>query len=286
MKLYWYAGGLHFECVQCSRCCSGPAAGYIWVSRPEIQIIADFLKMDAGELRRKFFKRVGFRTSIIEQPVTRDCAFLQVVGGEKRCVIYPVRPKQCRDWPFWSDNIRNADTWNKAAQRCRGINRGRFYSFDEIENIQKSKKWQQDAEQKNGLPKRVAEVYDWLDLQIRRNSDLSGKCETCGRCCDFAKFDHRLFVTTPELLYLAANLGDKNVKPMAGDRCPYNTDGKCTIYEYRFAGCRTFCCKGDADFQSDISESAVKKFKSICEDFQVPYRYSDLPSALNGFVGD
>jgi hypothetical protein len=28
----------------------------------------------------------------------------------------------------------------------------------------------------------------------------------------------------------------------------------------------------------------VKKFKSICRDFQVPYRYSDLATALNTFV--
>jgi len=147
-KIPWYGRGLHFECQQCGRCCSGPAAGYIWVTRQELQIIADFLKMDARELRRKFFKRVGFRTSIIEQPVTRDCAFLQEVGGQKRCVIYHIRPKQCRDWPFWSDNLMNADAWNKAAERCPGINRGIFYSFEQIRRIKKSKKWWQDTEQK------------------------------------------------------------------------------------------------------------------------------------------
>ena len=147
-QISWYAGGLYFECVRCGRCCSGPAAGYIWVTRQELQIIADFLKMDAKELRRKFFKRVGLRTSIVEQPLTRDCAFLQAVGGKKRCVIYHIRPKQCRDWPFWSDNLMNADAWNKAAERCPGINRGIFYSFEQIRRIKKSKKWWQDTEQK------------------------------------------------------------------------------------------------------------------------------------------
>lgn len=148
MKSYWYANGLYFECVQCGRCCSGPAAGYIWVTRPEIQIIADFLKMTAKELRHKFLKRVGFRTSIIEQPATRDCAFLQSVGGEKRCVIYPVRPSQCRLWPFWPDNLAAPDGWCKAAERCPGINLGRFYSYDEIQRIKKSKKWWQNTTQK------------------------------------------------------------------------------------------------------------------------------------------
>ena len=134
------------------------------------------------------------------------------------------------------------------------------------------------------LLKIVAEIYEWLDLQIRHYNDLAGKCDACGRCCDFAHFDHRLFVTTPELIYLAANLGAEEIKPMVTSRCPYNSGGKCTIYEYRFASCRIFCCKGDSDFQSRLSESAIKNFKSICRDFQIPYRYSDLATALDTFV--
>ncbi|UCF00041.1 MAG: YkgJ family cysteine cluster protein [Planctomycetota bacterium] len=136
------------------------------------------------------------------------------------------------------------------------------------------------------LLSKIADIYGWLDLQICQNSNLAGKCDGCGRCCNFADFDHRLFVTTPELIYLAANLGVEELKPMATSRCPYNSSGKCTIYEYRFAGCRIFCCKGDSDFQSKLSESAVKRFKSICRELQIPYRYSDLASALSAFAGD
>ena len=146
-KLPWYAGGLHFECIECGRCCSGPGAGYIWVTRPEIELISDFLKIPIGQLRKNYLKRVGLRTSIIEQPVTRDCAFLQEVNGERRCTIYPVRPSQCRLWPFWPENLKNTKLWNEAAHRCPGINRGRFYSFDEIQRIKKNKKWRQDAKQ-------------------------------------------------------------------------------------------------------------------------------------------
>jgi len=67
---------------------------------------------------------------------------------------------------------------------------------------------------------------------------------------------------------------------MAGGRCPWQIDGKCSVYQHRFAGCRIFCCKGNADFQSDLTESALKKFKALCEKFQIPYRYVDLPTAL------
>jgi Fe-S-cluster containining protein len=147
--------------------------------------------------------------------------------------------------------------------------------------------------------KRVAEIYKWLDSQIRKSVHLAGICDACGKCCDFAQFDHRLFVTTPELMYLAAYLGAENVRPMTTGRgstprlcsgqaslttgCPYNIGGKCSVYEHRFSGCRIFSCKGDTDFQSRLSESAVEKFKAICEQFQIPYRYTDLATAMDGF---
>jgi len=132
---------------------------------------------------------------------------------------------------------------------------------------------------------RVAEIYKWLDLQIRRHSDLAGVCKSCGKCCDFDGFDHRLFITPPERMYLAAGLGAENIKPMPRSRCPYNIEGKCSVYEYRFAGCRIFCCKADKDFQSSLTESTLEKLKSLCTEFQIPYRYTDLASALNCFSG-
>jgi len=84
-------------------------------------------------------------------------------------------------------------------------------------------------------------------------------------------------------MYLAANLGAEKIRPMTTGCCPYNIRSKCSVYEHRFSGCRIFSCKGDTDFQSRLSESAVKKFKAICEQFQIPYRYTDLATALDGF---
>ncbi len=125
----------------CGRCCSGPGQGYIWVTRPEIELIARHLNVTPGELRRKYLRRVGLRITIIEDSVTRDCIFLQNVGGTKQCVIYSVRPSQCRTWPFWPENLLGPDTWNRAAVKCPGINRGRCYSYEEIERIRRNRRW-------------------------------------------------------------------------------------------------------------------------------------------------
>ena len=280
----WYCGGLHFECVQCGNCCSGPAEGYIWVSRPEIELIADFLKMPVKQLRQKYLKRSGLCATILEQKNSKDCVFLQKANQQRTCMIYPVRPNQCRTWPFWPENLANPDGWDRAARRCGGINRGKGYNFEEIEKIRKQKKWWgQDGQQI--LLQKVAEIYNWIDLQILQSGDLTGQCDICGKCCDFAKFDHRLFVTPPEVMYFTSNQGTGGIKPMTDGRCPYNAGGKCTIYENRFAGCRIFCCSGDKIFQSELAEATLKRFKLICDDFQIEYRYADLAGVLNGFAG-
>jgi Fe-S-cluster containining protein len=133
--------------MECGRCCAGPGEGYIWVTKPEIRIIADFLKMTTGELRSKFLKRIGLRTTIIEDSCTKDCIFLQETEGRKKCKIYPVRPSQCRSWPFWPGNLASPNSWNQIAKKCGGINHGRLYSYEEIQKIKNEKKWWQDSEQ-------------------------------------------------------------------------------------------------------------------------------------------
>ncbi len=140
--------------------------------------------------------------------------------------------------------------------------------------------------------RRVEEIYKWLDEQLAAKFT----CAACGKCCDFESFGHRLYVTTPEMLYFADKVGTQNIKQMTTSRCPWQIDGpstslgmvslsnhKCTVYPYRFASCRIFHCKGDADFQSDLTETTLKKFKSLCEEFRIPYRYMDLPTALKNF---
>ena len=117
----------------------------------------------------------------------------------------------------------------------------------------------------------VKKIYDWLDSQL---ADAADKCTACGNCCDFARFGHRLFVTTPELLYFKNNI--KNFLPMRTGVCPYMKNNKCTAREFRFASCRIFFCKADEEFQNKISEQAVKDFKQICDKYQLFYQYIDL----------
>jgi Fe-S-cluster containining protein len=143
-----------------------------------------------------------------------------------------------------------------------------------------------EPERRGRLLEEVAAIYNWIEAQVKQDPARAGRCQACGRCCDFPAYDHRLFVTPPELAYLAAKLGTRRLKAMTTGRCPYQQGTACTVHEHRFAACRIFCCDGDADFQSELSEEALRQLKVLCEESRVPYRYQDLGAALAAFNCD
>ncbi len=134
----WYRDGLCFECTQCGNCCSGPP-GYVWVTKADIARIAKFIGREDKKLGREYVRRVGFRQSLTEK-IDGDCVFLSREGGRTACTIYPVRPLQCRTWPFWTSNLSSPDDWNEAHRTtCPGLNKGRRYEFHQIERIRKAR---------------------------------------------------------------------------------------------------------------------------------------------------
>lgn len=135
----WYADGLRFECTQCGNCCSGDP-GYVWATKEEIKRIAKFLGRSDHWLDKKHLRRVGFRYSLTERP-DGDCIFLKREDGKTYCGIYPVRPLQCRTWPFWTVNLQSRTAWESAARRCPGMNRGTHHNFVRIEEIRLQKSW-------------------------------------------------------------------------------------------------------------------------------------------------
>lgn len=128
----WYKDGLRFTCTQCGNCCSGEP-GYVWVTKDEIRRIASFRGRDDGWLPEGELRRVGVRYSLTERP-NGDCIFLKREGGKTMCSIYPVRPSQCRTWPFWEVNLRSPEAWAQEAKTCPGMNHGRHHDLVTIRN--------------------------------------------------------------------------------------------------------------------------------------------------------
>lgn len=114
----WYHKGLRFQCTECGQCCTG-SPGYVWVSDEEIASIAEYLKLSIETFAARYLRKVDDRYSLLEKQRGKeyDCVFLQ----GKKCMVYPVRPKQCRTFPWWPGNVSSPEAWQSAASTCEGI---------------------------------------------------------------------------------------------------------------------------------------------------------------------
>jgi len=84
-----------YECVRCGTCCRWP--GYVRVEEKELDAIAEYLDITIEELIEKFTALTADRQSltVVENP-DGSCAFLD---RDNTCMINPVKPQQCRDFP-------------------------------------------------------------------------------------------------------------------------------------------------------------------------------------------
>jgi Fe-S-cluster containining protein len=128
MKRPWYADGLRFECTRCGDCCRGEP-GFVWVDREEARRLAALLGLPVKQFRERFCRRVSDRTSLKERP-NWDCIFWD--GG---CTVYEARPRQCRTFPFWSQNLTDRNEWEYVKSRCPGCGKGRLHTLAEIREI-------------------------------------------------------------------------------------------------------------------------------------------------------
>jgi len=160
----WYSDGLKFTCTQCGNCCTG-GPGFVWISDEEVERLAEFLKLTVRETRARYCRKIGRRWSLNEHRTHEgnyDCAFLTPIAdaGVKRkelsaseaiphkrrgCSIYPVRPLQCRTWPFWHSNLEDRELWKMAGKKCPGLDRGsRFFNREQIETLRDATEWPQN----------------------------------------------------------------------------------------------------------------------------------------------
>ena len=139
----WYSDGLRFSCNQCGNCCTG-SPGYVYYSPAEGQAIASELNLTVDQFEAQYTTTVGGHRSIRDEwnhlSQGHDCVFLRWVEGKAQCSIYNVRPKQCRTWPFWPENLESPRHWQRAGARCGGMQagnngQGKFFPVEQIRVI-------------------------------------------------------------------------------------------------------------------------------------------------------
>lgn len=123
----WFRDGLRFSCTQCGDCCTGEP-GYVWINDREIKEIAKFLGTSETEVRT-YYGRKDNKGITLREKSNGDCVFFEKGKG---CTIYPVRPTQCRTWPFWRGNVETPADWERTCQVCPGSGQGQLISAEEI----------------------------------------------------------------------------------------------------------------------------------------------------------
>ncbi len=126
----FYDDGLKFTCERCSGCCRHEP-GYVFLSEIDLRKMYDSLDIPKKKFIKKYCQTVDLmgikRLSLIEKP-NNDCIF-----WDKGCIIYKVRPLQCRSYPFWGHNLINNDTWSAVVQECPGAGQGELRSKAQID---------------------------------------------------------------------------------------------------------------------------------------------------------
>jgi Fe-S-cluster containining protein len=112
----WFADGLRFKCTGCGACCTG-AGGSVYLSQEDLERLAAHFKLGVGAFVRQYTRMRNGRRALLDRVHSQACIFLE----GKACTVYDARPVQCRTYPWWFSNLRDAEDWQEERELCEGI---------------------------------------------------------------------------------------------------------------------------------------------------------------------
>jgi len=114
-------------CAECQgQCCTGES-GYIFLNNKEMLSISEFLGINVKDFAAKYLFSKESRFSIKEKKaqtaqgeISYECLFFE--KEKNGCTIYPVRPNQCRTFPFWNHFKEDTvELRQELQQECQGV---------------------------------------------------------------------------------------------------------------------------------------------------------------------
>lgn len=120
---------LRFECTRCGACCRQP--GLVWLHPDEPARLAAHLGLTTHGFAARYLRRDGDRWAIVVEEGSPGCPLLD---GDL-CSVEPVKPGQCRAYPFWRELVDDPAAWRAEGAKCEGIGRGPVWRAAEVREM-------------------------------------------------------------------------------------------------------------------------------------------------------
>jgi Fe-S-cluster containining protein len=114
-------------------------------------------------------------------------------------------------------------------------------------------------------------------------------CWASGRCCNFERTGHRLYVTGLEAAYTVARLNESHppltelslAEAMNRGGCPFQVRNLCGVHAIKPLGCRVyFCDRSSQQWQQTLAERLHRRVRELHDRHGIPYRYAEWRSLL------
>jgi Fe-S-cluster containining protein len=116
---------LRFACQPgCTKCCD--VRGFVYITENDLQRIAAHVGLTPKVFEKKYVVRYK-RMLRLRKPRHSQCHFL-TEGG---CSVHPVKPVQCRLYPFWPELVEQRINWEIERIACPGIGKGELIQIGE-----------------------------------------------------------------------------------------------------------------------------------------------------------
>lgn len=122
-------------------------------------------------------------------------------------------------------------------------------------------------------------------------------CWASGRCCNFDRSGHLLYVTGLEAAYALARPSlatcqdprTLSLPQVASARavggCPFQSANLCTIHATKPLACRVyFCDRAAQEWQQQLSERTLGGLRALHATHAVPYRYAEWRALLESII--
>lgn len=129
-------------------------------------------------------------------------------------------------------------------------------------------------------------VYAQVTAEVERRGPV---CWASGRCCNFKKTGHLLYVTGLEAAYTLVRCGQPGRSRLAvssvSGGCPFQVMNLCGVHGDKPLGCRLYFCDRTAQqWQNQVYERLLGELRGVHARHKVEYRYGEWRSMLGSVI--